>query len=391
MRRAQHAGMDSHTRVAGLALGILVLATVRGVGTSPAGSAAAAGMARAGSPIVLRLTPAPNRSTSPADRLAPTAGPRYPYHSRAFTQFVADSYRGKRGSPDEFYRWMERTYHASRVRYPGKDRLGLEELLAWKRQDLGRVTDPAKRAKEEIRFASWLHKMVKATIPHFSLDRGFEFFNVVRYGERQCFLQGVLIAAMLQSVGADAGVVMVYRNIQGGEINNGHALALLKLPNGRDIMVDASEDRPFPLHRGLFVRAAGGYRYADPLFEKRSATIGAYRLAGRGARLPTAQALTLDTAFIRSQFYYYRGERAKGGPRALRPSREGLEEAARQLAASVRLCPRNPLAVYMLGRAYRIEGRAREARRLFEDAYRLYARSGWVPRGPSECAAAPRG
>jgi len=55
--------------------------------------------------------------------------------------------------------------------------------------------------------------------------------------------------------------------------------------------------------------------------------------------------------FIQSQFWYYRGERAPGGLLAEK-SDDGWPRRRTRCAPSVRLCPKNPLAVYMLGRVY---------------------------------------
>jgi hypothetical protein len=230
---------------------------------------------------------------------------------------------------------------------------------------------------------AWLHRMVKSTIPRFSLDRGFEFCSVVRYGERQCFLQAVLIAGLLQRSGVRAGVAMVYRNLHGQETNNGHAVTLVRLSDGRDLIVDASDPEPFARQQGLYVRA-GGYRYVDPVYEGRTGRIASYRTVPEKGKLSPAQVRTLDLAFIRSQFWYYRGERREGGLLSRAKTPAGLAAAAADLRKSVSLCPRNPLAVYMLGRVYHAQGKAEEAHRLFERAHRLYAAAGWVPAGPRQ-------
>ena len=88
--------------------------------------------------------------------------------------------------------------------------------------------------------------------------------------------------------------------------------------------------------------------------------------------------------FIRSQFYYYRGERVEGGVLAMSKTPQGLEKAARNLRISVELCPRNPLSVYMLGRACLAQGSADEARACLERANALYEKFGWVPAGAVE-------
>jgi hypothetical protein len=234
-----------------------------------------------------------------------------------------------------------------------------------------------------------VHRVVKGTIPRFSLDRGFEFCNVVRYGERQCFLQAVLIAGLLQRMGVPAGIAMVYRNIQGQETNNGHAVTLVRLADGRDLIVDASDPEPFARQQGLFVRV-NDYQYADPIYEGASGKIVAYRSVPGRARLAPRQVRTLDLPFIRSQFAYYRGERRTGGLLARAKTRSGLAAAEKDLRTSVAFCPRNPLAVYMLGRARLAQGRTQDARPILQRAHDLYARFGWVPPGPRQYLAAAR-
>jgi hypothetical protein len=335
----------------------------------------------------LVVTPTPARQ--PSSTLAPTLNraaadaEKYPYRSPQFNQFVADSYAAAgAGEPAAFYQWMEEAYQRGPVRYPGKESLTLEQLIEAKRQEFAAL-DPAQRAAAETELGGWLHKMVKKTIPRFSLDRGFEFTNVVRYGERQCFLQAVLIAGLLQAAGADAGVEMVSRNIAGTETNNGHAVALLKLPNGTDIIVDASDPEPFVRQQGLFVRA-GSYRYVTPVYAEGSGVIHGYRAVSGGGEIPVSRVRTLDAAFIRSQFFFYRGERAPGGLLGQPPTPEGLEAEAGYLRQSVQLSPQNPLAVFTLGRTYLRQGKTAEGRAVIQEAYRTYTQAGWVPAGPRE-------
>jgi hypothetical protein len=309
---------------------------------------------------------------------------RYAYGSVRFSRLVADSFQSDQtADAKEFYNWMSRAYSNSSARFPGKEDMSLDQLLTSKRTYFGEIKDQSVRMRNEMAMSAWLHKLVKNIIPKFSLDRGFEFTSVIKTGERQCFLQSVLIAGMLQKMGIDAGVAMVYKNITGQETNNGHAVTLVKLANGQDIMVDASEPRPFARHQGLFVRTLD-YEYVIPAFAKHSHRIPYYRPQSGGAQLAVQRVRTLDYDFIRSQFYYYRGERAIGGILASNPTREGLAASEKQLETSVRLCPKNPLAVYMLGRTYLLESKDGQARRSIHDANALYARFGWVPSGPRE-------
>jgi hypothetical protein len=312
---------------------------------------------------------------------------QYPYRTPRFSQLVAESYQyGNAGDPRDFYRFLEAAYRASSVRGPGRGSLDLPTLLQAARADLNTIGDPARKAAVEKELGIWLHRTVKRTIPGYNLDRGFEFFHAARGGERQCFLQSVLIASLLQSMGVDAGIAMVYRNRRGQEINNAHAVTLVKLANGRDILVDGSYPEPFVAHQGLLVRTPED-RYVDPIYAGRSSEIVAYRAAGDGARIETARARDLSYNFIRSQFWYYRGERAPGGPLAKTKTSEGLEAAARALRTSVKIYGKNALALYMLGRVEMEQGKRNEARRTLEQACTLYMQSGRLLEEPKRLLA----
>jgi hypothetical protein len=325
-------------------------------------------------------------SDSPPD----PAAEQYPYHSSAFDSFVRDSYAGSGDlETPGFYAWMEESYRRSTRRLPGRESLTLVETLSAERQDLETITEPAGKTARVLDRCARLHGMVKSVIPRFSLDRGFEFRNVVRYGERQCFLQSVLISALLQEMGVDAGVAMVYRNLRGNESNNGHAVCLVKLPDGTDTVVDASEPEPFARHQGLFVRGSD-YEYVLPGFRGTTAIITGYQLAGTHARVAPDQVRTLDRTFLRSQFYFYRGERAPGGLLSGKPTPEGLEASAQALRESIRSCRDNPLAVYSLGRVYLKQGKRNLAHTLFDEACRRYSADGWLPQGPRNLLALSR-
>lgn len=309
---------------------------------------------------------------------------RYAYGSQRFTRLVADSYpSGSQEGAKEFYTWMSAAYSRSSARFPKSGALTLDQLLNSKRNYFAAMKDTNLRMRNEMAFAAWLHKLVKNVIPKFSLDRGFEFTNVVKLGERQCFLQSTLIAGMLQKAGIDAGVVMVYKNIAGEETNNGHAVTLVRLSNGQDLIVDASDPEPFARHQGLFART-GGYEYLTPVFARYSHRISYFKTAANGSSVSNAMVRTMDYDFIRSQFYYYRGERAVGGILAERPTKEGLALSEQQLKTSLRYCPQNPLAVYMLARVYALQGKEEQARLMIRNANMLYKRFGWVPQGAKD-------
>lgn len=317
---------------------------------------------------------------------APHDDESYPYESRMFSQFIEESYGvcGGGGSPATFYNWMESAYRGSSVKYPGKEGLTLSELLTWERGELASAADMNARAAAQMNFAAWLHKMVKGTIRKFSLDRGFEFCNTVKLGERQCFLQSVLISGMLQRAGMDAGVVMVFKNIAGQETNNGHAVPLLKLANGQDILVDASDPEPFVQQKGLLVRTSD-YVYVNPVYDGKQGRILYYTPAWDIRKVETSRVRTLDIGFINSQFWYYRGERTPGGLLSGKTP-AGLSLSKKSLAKSVQLCPKNPLAVFMLGRVLAAEGKGKAALGFYRRSVEIYNSFGWVPASPRQAA-----
>jgi hypothetical protein len=328
-------------------------------------------------------------TAAPARAGRTPAGPdeRYPYAGAQFSVFVSDSSREMGGDDTGFYQWMAKAYR----RVSGRGAESLDAFLAGERRRIGAARGPARRAEAERELGERLHRLVKKAIPRFSLDRGFEFQNVVRYGERQCFLQAVLIAGLAQRAGMEAGVAMVSRNTRGAATNNGHAVTLAKLADGTDVIIDASDPEPLVRQQGLFARVRGEYRYLAPVFRGGSPLITEYRSVADGKAAPTASVRTLDVPFLRSQFYYYRGERVRGGPILGPPTPAGLAAAARHLEQSVGYCAKNPLAVYQLGRVRKMEGNRTAARRLLESAWRLYSSCGWVPDGPREALALARG
>lgn len=313
----------------------------------------------------------------------PSRNEHYAYRDEAFTGFVTDSYQVQgSGEPEDFYNWLEAHYLESPTRRDGDANATLVEVLDQQREALQEISDSAARATAEMEFGGWMHKMVKAVIPRFSLDRGFEFFNTVRYGERQCFLQSVLIAGMLQRAGMDAGVAMVSRNIEGVETNNGHAVVVLKRSDGTDVLVDASDPTPHVRQQGLYLKIGSDYRYLTPAYTGASGIIAGYTIVGAGDKIAAPKVRTLDIAFLRSQFSYYRGERAPGGIVATKLTPAGLEASTRYLKESIELCPENPLSLYQLGRVYMKQGRQAEARKQIGLACAAYNRAGWLPSGP---------
>lgn len=311
----------------------------------------------------------------------------YSYGSPHFTLLIADSYR-QIHAPDTgtFYRWMNKNFqkialtdaHLSTISMPG-----WPALLAQKKAEIDRTHNPAQKAQLEMQDAAWLHKTIKAALPHFSLTEGFEFSNAVRKGERQCVLQATLLASLLQSMDINAGLVMVYKNIAGESSNNGHAVTLMKRSDGKDVLVDCSDPTPFVLHRGLFVADArlGAYRFMEPIYAGKTTSIIGYHPDGETRKVANSQVTSLDFNFVRSQIEYYRGERTPGGLLSAKQTTSGLAAEARHLRTSVAECPTNPLAQYMLGRVYIKQAKLTSARRQLAKSYLIYERQGRVPQG----------
>lgn len=308
----------------------------------------------------------------------------YPYGGKQFDQLIIESYN-YRGSSEwrSFYSQMERAYKNHRASFSDWNIAELNGMLDSERHKLNAMKNGSKRARNEMALSADLHRFIKTAIPKFSLDRGFEFYYTNKFSERQCFLQSVLIAGMLQRAGVAAGIAMVYKNTTGDETNNGHAVVLVRLSNGRDIMVDASEQKPFARQKGLFIRESR-YAYIDPVFSTQSNEILRYRSPSTGKAIERSKVSTLDYDFIRSQFWYYRGERATGGLLLLPKTANGLKASEDALRTSVEICPENPLAVFTLGRVYMAEGKSREAKEAILDASKLYSRFGWMPSGVKE-------
>jgi hypothetical protein len=307
---------------------------------------------------------------------------QFEYHGSVFTQFLVDSYKENgQSDPHQFYAWLD---HASKPFLENGETL--PAALETKRAELARISDPKLKAAKEMEIGAWTHKLIKKAIPKFSLDRGYDFTNTVTYGERQCFLQSVLIAGLLQKMGMDAGVVMVARNMVGQTTNNGHASAVLRLSNGKDVLVDASEPEPFARHQGLFAfnTAKSASQYINPNFEGASGVILSYRGQPNNAKVATAQVRTLSVPFLRSQFEYYRGERTVGGLILTPLTAQGLATEESRLKKAVRLCPQNPLAVYMLGRVSMRMGKKDAAKAQLTAANALYTNAGWVPAGMTD-------
>lgn len=293
---------------------------------------------------------------------APAAA--FPFHGATFDAFVRESYRVVgRKDPNEFYRTMD-------------DRAQSASLPSWAQwAAVNRANGRPDQAREA---GAQVWKRIKKTITKFSLDRGFEFANVVATNERQCYLQSIIVAGGLQRAGYKAGVAMVWSNPKGQTSNNGHAVAVVKA-GARDIVVDCSEPKPFEVHKGLFLPVDGAYRYVEPIYNAQEWITG-YRIVGTGQTIAPAKAGLLDLGFLKSQFDYYRGERVQGGVISKLKTKAGLAASEKFYRRSLAECPANPLTRAMLVRTLALQGRSTEAEAQRKQALSLYAAYGWTPK-----------
>jgi hypothetical protein len=307
--------------------------------------------------------------------------PRFVYGSQTLTALVSESYGVVGANTPAFYPWFEAEYAAKPAAHlAGFPTLSLREALDRRGAQIAALKNRAERTRLELNTAAWLHKLVKVLIPRFSLERGYEFAYTVRNGERQCLLQSTLISGMLQRMGVEAGIVMVWKNASGKVSNLGHMVSVVRLADGRDVLTDASEPTPFYPHPGLFTPVNGAYRFVEARFNADN-TISTYRPLGRGEVGSTALRL-LPWNYIRSQYFYYRGERYPGGFINGPKTTAGRAASARFLEQAVALAPENPLATYVLGLVYERQGKAADGARLIRRAYALYQAAGFVPDGP---------
>ena len=358
---------------------------------SAAALLSAAHQAASQTPAAAPLEPAQTAKAAfvPAAKNAGAA--HLPYGFPAFSRFIFDSYKnaGLSGAQaQKWYAWMDAAYQKSGVRYAGKEKIkGLPALMDSIGRDYARAKTPQQKTKMELKTGAFVHAMIKKSIPKFSLDRGFEFALAQQKGERQCYLQAILVSGLLQRAGMNVGVVMVSKSDKGQETNNGHCVALVKLSDGRDVLVDISHPVPFVAQQGLMAAdAAGALRYVTPKYGGHEIITG-YVMTGSGAATATRAVRPLSYPFLLSQFDYYRGERAPGGFVASFKTPEGLAQSARYLEKAVRECPQNPLAQYVLGRVYLRQNKRHEAAPQILAAYDLYKNAGWIPQGEKEALA----
>jgi hypothetical protein len=230
---------------------------------------------------------------------------RYALSSEAFASFVRDSYKELGRKPQSFSALLQTAYAQTPTVWLGRT-ANLRAALEGRKAELALQRDPISRARLERKTGIWLHRLVKGTIPKFSLDRGFEFVNTINRGERQCLLQSVLIAALAQEMGVRAGTAMVWRNQNAQVSNLGHVVTVFKLSDGKDVLVDASDPEPFMRHQGLFMTDAGVHelRFLEPVYDT-EANIVAYTRKADGVSLRPVAVHGLEREYLRSQFYCF--------------------------------------------------------------------------------------
>ena len=199
---------------------------------------------------------------------------------------------------------------------------------------------------------------------------------------------------MLQRAGVPAGIAMVWKSDRGDVSNLGHCVAVLRLADGNDRILDLSSDAktewiPDLPHQGLFLADATGLKFVEPQFDKTNRIL-AYKLTGTGKSVKPSAIRPLSAAFVRSQFYYYRGERAPGHVIWDPVEQSSLPRAVDALTRSLKECPENPLSTYMLGKVLAWQGKKEEAQLRFVDAHRLYRAQGRVPDSAQEVFALER-
>lgn len=308
------------------------------------------------------------------------------YNGPNFRALAQDSYRISAMQQPAFSAWMEQSYRKAGLPLAGGKTL--QAGLLARKNAIAKAKGVA-RDKLAQDSAQWAHTFIKKIIPKFSLERGYEFTAAIKTGERQCLLQSVLIASLLQRMGLDAGAVMVWQNQNAQESNLGHVVATLRLPSGTGILLDdASDPHPFMTHQGLLVRDGDSYRFVHPVYSGNQIT--AFDRADGQGQVSLSQMHPLDLGYLKSQFNYYRGERADGGFMGAggtgngKTTPAGLAQSAQYLQAAIKDNPQNALATYVLGLVERKEGQTDLAKQHIQAGVKLYQAQGHLPAGPAD-------
>ncbi len=136
------------------------------------------------------------------------------------------------------------------------------------------------------------------------------------------------------------------------------------------------------------VELGKSYAFVRPAYVPGSNQIASYTPESGGSSLSPSSVSCLGLDFIRSQFYYYRGERVSGGIFSMKKTPAGLAGSEKYLKRAEQLCPKNPLAVYMLWRVYLAQGNKAAAAKQALKAYALYKQYGYFPGGSKDLIAA---
>ena len=310
----------------------------------------------------------------------------YAYNSPAFKALTQDSYAVRDLTSPDFSSWLESKYTDADLPLAGGKTL-LAGLAARKAAIAAASGEPRDQLAQDT--AQWAHSFIKKILPNFSLERGYEFAYAVKAGQRQCLLQTLLIAALLQQAGLDAGGVMVWQNDRGQESNLGHVVALLRLPSGKAALLDdASDPKPFITHQGLLIRDGKTYRFAHPVYS--GPRITGFTRADTQAPIALSSVQPLDLAYLKSQINYYRGERAPGGFMGAggnysgKSDAAGLAQSATFLQSAVKDDSQNALATYVLGLVERKLGLVAQAKAHILASGKLYRAQGHLPAGPAD-------
>lgn len=329
--------------------------------------------------------PAPAASAYSAAALGDA---QFPYGGPTFLGMARDSYRTMDFSGPAFTAWMEQGYRKAGVPLGSGKAKTLSAALEARRLAIQKATGP-QRDQLAQDSAQWAHTFIKKIIPKFSLERGYEFASAIKTGERQCLLQSVLIASLLQKMGLDAGAVMVWQNQNAQESNLGHVVATLRLPSGQAMLLDdASDPHPFMTHQGLLVRQGKDYFFVHPVYS--GSRITAFDRADGQGQISLKQMRSLELSYLKSQFNYYRGERVDGGFMGAggtgnnKTTATGLAQSAKYLQAAVADNPQNALATYVLGLVERKQGQTDLAKQHIQAGVKLYQAQGHLPAGPAD-------
>ena len=291
------------------------------------------------------------------------------YASSGFKKLIAESFQYTRTpNPASFYSLMDEA----------AKRAGNRSFSSFVKQERVLLdSHPKQRSTSILSISRELHSYLKKCLPTFTLDRGFEFANAATRGERQCLLQSVLVAGLLREMKLNSGIAMVWKNDKGGVSNMGHVCALVDLPGGKAV-VDCSDPVPFIPHQGLFlyIRDAG-YRFVEPHY--RGPIMTSVKDLRTGKFISMERVQTLDLDYVRSQFDFYRGERAPGGVLQRKSTGTGLAQSEASFRKSLKENSSNPLSTWLLSQTLSRLKKPAEAASMRARAIKLYQEFGWLP------------